>query len=356
MPESFEETILKNNASHHVDDTELAVLIKEANKIFKANHKNEVWFERSVFINWTCAIADCKYCYLSTKPKNDKQALRSPESILAEMIFCKAMGYTIGYITGGLRVEPNEYMKNLLTNAEKVIGYKVRMNFGPYMKSEIEAFGPLTAGIGSAVESFDESLHNYICPSKPLKSLMSMLKICKEKEIPTFITIILGMGEKQSDIEEVITKVKELHISMVQLCFLKPQENTVFSDVPPPDTKYMAWWTAKLRIACPAIIIKIALVEERVHEISVLLEAGANCFSRFMIFKEFGTKFTDAIISESKKANRTLIGEFNEVPELDCTELVDKTSLDAEMKAKVLPKLEQYYENLQKGLFKRKNT
>ncbi|MFT4326281.1 MAG: radical SAM protein [Candidatus Woesearchaeota archaeon] len=346
----FKDRIVANNKTHVVDEKELQELIEESSTIFNEHHTQDVWFERSVFINWTCAIADCKYCYLSTKPRLQKNALRSQESILAEIVLCKALGYKIGYLTGGLRVEPNEYMVSLLENCSIAAGHKVRMNFGPYTKKEIETFEPHVSGIGSAIESFDEELHNFICPSKPLKSLMNMLNTCKEKHIPTFITIILGMGEKKSDIEEVIAKVKEYTISMVQLCFLKPQEHTVFEEVPAPDTNYMAWWIAKLRIACPKIIIKIALVEERMHEMSLLLKAGANCFSRFMIFKEFNTEFSRAIETECLNAGRILRGNFSEVPDIDAKSLVKDLSFDDTLKEKILEKLEQYISKLEKQI------
>lgn len=69
--------------------------------MYKTRFDNRTWFERSIFINWTCAIADCKYCHLSTKQKYDPseeiKAIRSSESILAEVLICKAMGWEIGH-------------------------------------------------------------------------------------------------------------------------------------------------------------------------------------------------------------------------------------------------------------------
>ena len=106
----FLEQIKRNNATHVVDKEELKELVFQANKIFKENHSNDVWFERSVFINWTCGIADCKYCYLSTVPKLKKDAVRSMTSILAEALICREMGWKIGYITQTLPVENTAYL------------------------------------------------------------------------------------------------------------------------------------------------------------------------------------------------------------------------------------------------------
>src|SRR3989344_6511974 len=105
---SFIEKIKKNNKTHLVTAAELDPLLNVANSIYNQHFLSEVHFERSIFINWTCAIADCKYCFLSTKPKYNirregKKPLRSKESILGEVLLCKALGWDVGYITGGLR-------------------------------------------------------------------------------------------------------------------------------------------------------------------------------------------------------------------------------------------------------------
>jgi biotin synthase-like enzyme len=134
----------------------------------------------------------------------------------------------------------------------------------------------------------------------------------------------------------------------VQLCFLKPQEHTVFDDVPPPNPNYMAWWIAKLRIAHPKLHIKIALVRERIEDTSLYLNAGANNFSRFMVFKDFGSEYAQDLKAECEKAGRKLLGEFNHVPELDINSEVDKTQLSNELKEQVKVKAQQYYERLQR--------
>jgi len=160
------------------------------------------------------------------------------------------------------------------------------------------------------------------------------------------ITIILGLGEKKDDIQKVVEKVNEYGIDIVQLCFLKPQEGTIFSKTPPPNPQYMASWIAKLRIACPKLTIKVALVKERIEDVSLYLNAGVNCFSRFMVFHDFATPLAIQLEEECKKANRELKGNFTNLPKIDVKQLVESTSLNEEMKKKVLPKAEQYYKKL----------
>lgn len=342
------DVIRENNKHHDISQEELQPLLKEAHEVFVTHHNNSVYFERSVFVNWTCGIADCKYCYLSTQPKLAENALRHRASILAEVLICKLMGWRVGYITGGLRVEDNQYLVDLLDEISQIYGEQIMMNFGPYTKSEVEFFKPHVTGMGSAIESFDEELHNYICPSKPLKALMNFLDHLQNNNMKKLITIILGMGEKKSDVEEVIANVNKYNIEIVQLCFLKPQENTVFNEVPSPDPNYMAWWIAKLRIACPKLQIKIALVKERIEDTSLYLQAGANGFSRFMVFSDFGSKLAQQLVDECKKAGRELEGNFLEVPELDITSEVDKLPFEEEFKEKIKKRVLQYHAKLLK--------
>lgn len=345
----FVEQIKKNNDSHIVDKAELSELLSKASKVYKENFNGDVWFERSIFTNWTCAIADCKYCYLSTKPKLDKKAVRSKASILAESLVCRLMGWRIGYITGGLRVESTKYMTQLLQDITQVTGYTIRMNYGPYNKREITSFKDHVAGLGSAIESFDEELHKFICPSKPLPALMDFLKICQENDIPNFITIILGIGEKMSDVKEVIEKVAEYNIDTVQLCFLKPQEKTVFEEVPSPDPNYMAWWIAKLRIAHPALQIKIALVRDRISDVSLYLEAGANAFSRYMVFSDFASEYAMQLETACRDANRNLLGNFSYIPEgIDIDSEVEELDFDDELKQKISFNAKRYVNKLKK--------
>lgn len=344
--------IKENNSTHTVSKEELNFLLPEAEKVYKKNFPPTAYFERSIFINWTCSIADCKYCFLSTKPRHDPKekltAIRSPASILAEVVVCKAMGWKVGYITGGLRVESTDYLIDLISKINQITGEKIMMNFGPYPKSEIVKFKPHVLGMGSAIESFDEELHNFICPSKPLRSLMKFLENLQEEGLQKLITIILGIGERKEDVEIVIEKIKQYNIEKIQLCFLKPQENTVFNEVPPPNPDYMAWWIAKIRIACPEAQIKVALVQERVQDVELYLRAGANGFSRFKVFLDFNSVFAKELEEGCKRAGRKLEGKFTELSEIDIQRLVEELPFDENLKQKIIPKAKQYLRKLEK--------
>ncbi len=358
----FVEQIKRNNAGHVVGKSELDPLLLEAGRVYAKHFDGRVWFERSIFTNWTCGIADCKYCYLSTKPKHkagtDPVAVRSAASVLAEVLLCKVMGWKIGYITGGLRVESISQLVSLLDKIEKVYGEKIMMNYGPYAKSEVLKLKGHLTGMGSAIESFDEELHNFICPSKPLRSLMMFLGHLRDEEMEKLITIILGIGERKEDVDIVIEKVKEFGIDKVQLCFLKPQDATVFSSVPAPNPEYMAWWIAQLRVACPELIIKVALVRERIDDTSLYLRAGANCFSRFMIFKDFAGENALALERECELSGRELLGNFSAFPsgvdEKFVDGLLEDVDLDSGLKEEMKKKFWQYWKKLEKLSEKKK--
>ena len=344
--------IQENNQKHTVSKEELDALLKKARNTYQEHFPATVYFERSIFINWTCAIADCKYCFLSTKPKHDPKekpnAVRSPASILAEVLVCKAMGWKVGYITGGLRVESTDYLINLITKINQITGEKIMMNFGPYAKNEIIKLKPYVSGMGSAIESFDEELHNFICPSKPLRSLLKFLENLQQEGMQKLITIILGIGERKEDAEIVIERINQYQIEKVQLCFLKAQENTIFDSVPPPNPRYMAWWIARIRIACPTVQIKVALVKERVEDIELYLQAGANGFSRFMVFLDFNSQYAQELEEGCLRATRKLEGKFTELSDVDVEKLVGELPFDEELKKKILPKAKQYFRKLEK--------
>jgi len=48
-------------------------LINEANKTYLENFPNTTCFERAVFFSWSCQLEECcKYCYMSTLPKEKR--------------------------------------------------------------------------------------------------------------------------------------------------------------------------------------------------------------------------------------------------------------------------------------------
>src|SRR3989338_6252719 len=77
-----------------------------------------VYFERAIFLGWYCSKRDCSFCYMSTIKHREKIvqkfARRNTESILAEVILCRILGWNLGFISGGHNLYKTEDFKELL--------------------------------------------------------------------------------------------------------------------------------------------------------------------------------------------------------------------------------------------------
>ena len=94
-------------------------------------------FERAIFFSWYCGIRDCTYCYMSTQP-DSKKAVRSKESLLAELLLCKKLGWEIGFISGGVGAFSGTKFKDLLEDMYKVSGEKFWLNIGALGNDELK--------------------------------------------------------------------------------------------------------------------------------------------------------------------------------------------------------------------------
>ena len=166
--------------------------------------------------------------------------------------------------------------------------------------------------------------------------------ISRERLIEEVACLMVEVRELREENLELNEKIKEYEINQVQLCFLKPIKGTIFEEVPSPDPNYMAWWIAKLRIHCPNLIIKVALVKERITDVELYLKAGANGFSRFMVLSDLNTKYSRELEHGCRKANRKLIGYFNELPEIDWDKEINNLPFNKELKNKIRIKLNIY--------------
>ena len=109
-----------------------------------------VYFERAIFLSWYCSKADCKFCYMSTqkdKIKNPKLARRRRESILAEVVICKALNWKIEFLSGGYHSYTIEELLDLIKKIYQITKQKQWLNIGTLNEEELkrrqrrEAFG-----------------------------------------------------------------------------------------------------------------------------------------------------------------------------------------------------------------------
>jgi biotin synthase-like enzyme len=305
----------------------------------------KTWFERAIFFSWYCGIRDCTYCYMSTQPAV-KKAVRSKESLLAELIICKKLGWEIGFISGGIGAFTNTQFKDLLSDMHKISREKFWLNIGALGEKELKEYLPYTKGVVGSIETVNKKIHDQVCPSKPAEPYFRMFDIAMRLGLENAITIILGLGETIDDFEEFSKIVKKYKITKVHFYGLNPQKGTVFENAKPPTEEYQSEWIKKTRKAFPSISIQCGIWVDRVDRIAKLLDAGADSISKFPALKKFGSKEAKEIESQAKKAGREFIGTLTKLPKIDWDKEVESLDLDEALKGKIKLKLRQYLKSM----------
>lgn len=302
-------------------------------------------FERAIFFSWYCGIRDCAYCYMSTQP-DSKKAVRSKESLIAELILCKELGWEIGFLSGGVGAFSNAKFKELLEAMHKASGEKFWLNVGALGKADLLEYLPYTKGVVGSIETVNKKIHDKVCPSKPIEPYLKMFEHALELKLDNAITIILGLGETIGDFDELKKIIKRYKISKVHFYGLNPQKGTMFEDAQPPSADYQAEWIIKTRKEFPDIDIQCGIWLDRVDRIAQLLKAGANSVSKFPALKKFGSKEAKEIENQAKIAGREFLGTLTRLPSVDWDAEVDKLDFDGALKEKIRKKLDSYLKNM----------
>ncbi len=324
--------------------TDLPSLMKRAEEIYFAHFPTETHFERAVFFSWGCRIGDCAFCYMSTQPKGKppEEARRSTESILAEFILAKNLGWEIGFFSGGTNVIPQEEMIFLLKAIQEITGEKTWLNVGPLSHLNLEDYAPYLKGVVGSIETVNPGIHRKVCPSKPVRPYESMFAEAKKLGLKRGMTIILGLGETEEDLPLLLDFIRKYGISKLHLYSLIPHPGTLFENSPLPSQEYQAWWIAQLRINFSRLDIQCGIWEDRVERTSFLLKAGANSFSKFKALKLFGTKVASRLEEQAGLAGRKFEGTLTLLPDVDWEKEVSKLSIDEGLKRKIKEKLKLY--------------
>ncbi|MFQ5475117.1 MAG: radical SAM protein, partial [Candidatus Nanoarchaeia archaeon] len=209
-------------------------------------------FERALFFSWGCSIGDCAFCYMSTQPeeKRLRETKRSEESILAECLIAKKLGWDIGFFTGGIGVLSTEELLSLLKGIYEISG-KVWLSIGPVNRISLEKIKPYVKGVVGSTETINPELHKKVCPSKPLEPYEKMFEEAKSLGLMRAMTFIVGMGENRDDFVLLKSFIEKHEIQKIHVYGLIPQKGTVFEGKEAPTPEEQAWWIAKLRIEFP---------------------------------------------------------------------------------------------------------
>ncbi len=331
-------------------DSQINKLVENADAIYQKNFPPTICFERAVFFSWGCTIGDCTFCYMSTQPadKPPRETRRTAESILAEFLLAKHLGWDIGFFTGGIGVLKPDELEFLLKAAVEIVGEKIWLSVGPVPKILLEKYLPYIKGVVGSTETINLVLHKKVCPSKPLAPYERMFVVAKELGLQRAMTFIVGLGETRDDFVLLEKFIEKYDITKIHIYGLIPQKRTIHEKDPVPTAEEQAWWIAQLRIAFPTLDIQCGIWEDRVDRVSLLLRAGANSISKFKAIKLFATSVARGIEQEAAKAGRTFIGSLTKLPEVDWDGEIEKLSFSPELKQKIKFKLGQYLKDMKK--------
>ncbi len=332
-------------------DTDIHSLIVHANSIYREHFPPTTCFERAIFFSWGCTIGDCGFCYMSTQPqdKPPRETKRSTESILAEFILARNLGWDIGFFTGGIGVFTPTELEFMLQAATEIVGEKMWLSVGPLPKPLLQRYLPYIKGVVGSTETINPQLHKIVCPSKPLEPYERMFIAAKELGLRRAMTFIVGMGETKQDLPLLINFITKYSIDKIHIYSLIPQEGTMFEQASIPGAEEQAWWIAQLRIAFPTLDIQAGIWEDRVEYLPLLLKAGANSLSKFRATALFGSRQAAELERQVGLADRIFQGTLTIVPEIDWENEVAVLSLPQELKERIQYKLYQYLSKMRQN-------
>lgn len=331
---------------------EIMQLVDEAEKIYAKHFPLVTSFERAVFFSWGCTIGDCTFCYMSTQPATKKptETKRSVESILAEFILAKNLGWDIGFFTGGIGVFTPAEIEVMLKQITEIVGEKIWLSVGPLSKAILMRYLPYIKGVVGSTETINPELHKIVCPSKPLAPYEKMFEVAQEMELKKAMTFIVGMGEKRGDLALLRAFIIKYQIDKIHIYGLIPTKGTMFEHTAAPTAEEQAWWIANLRISFPNLDIQCGIWEDRMERVALLLNAGANSVSKYQAIKLFGTSVSYELEKQAALAGRMFKGTVTKLPEVDWKAEVERLSLDDALKARIKKKLvEEYLKEMKKN-------
>ncbi len=332
-------------------DEELPQLLEKAQAIYHQNYPAETCFERAIFFSWGCTIGDCTFCYMSTQPASKKpsETKRSTESILAEFIIAKNLGWDIGFFTGGIGIFTPAEIEFLLKAAMEIVRDKIWLSVGPLSKPLLQKYLPYIKGVVGSTETMNPELHNLVCPSKPLEPYEQMFAAAKELGLPRAMTFIVGMGETKEDLRLLQEFIQKYAINKIHLYGLVPHPGTMFENSSIPTKEEQGWWIAQLRISFPLLDIQCGVWEDRIENVSFLLNAGANSISKFRATALFGTPLAQELERQAAQAGRTFRGTLTVLPAANWDEEIRALSFSHELKTAIHEKLSEYLTRMQRN-------
>lgn len=386
-------------------------LLDEAEKTYLQNFPNTAYYGRCIFLSWYCDNAGCKFCYRSTQKDRIRfagHARRTPWSIITEVLLCKALGWKIEFLTGGYKILPFQELVAIAKLVAEIYGQKIWINLGALEKEELKQLLPYIGGVTASIETINPELHDKVCPKKPLAPYERLLEYAGEFKLKKSITVIIGLGETETDFELLKTFITKHKLDRITFYPLKPVKGTSYTKG--PSSENYVWWIAKTRVAFPNLEIIAGTTLNRIknvispilknikpslsgnkvsglffppltsvrggknnsallsrngnyplvefggssiianNEISLLMKAGANAITKFPATKKFGSEEAHIIEKQIKNAGRKFEGTLSKMPaNINWDKMIEGVNVKEEWKKKVEKKIEEYLERLKKS-------
>ncbi len=303
--------------------------------------KQETCFERALFLSWYCSRGDCKFCYMSTQKdriKDPKKAKRSKESILAEAIICKNLGWEIEFISGGYESFDFEEIIQLIKEINNITGQKQWINMGVLPEEKLIQLKPHIGGFCGAVECVNKEVHDKVCPSKSIEEIENTFKICTKHGIKKAMTIVIGIGETINDFPKLESFIKKHNIERITFYSLNPHKGTVFKESPTID--YYKEWIKLTRDSFPNLHIIAGAWHDKAEYFSELLKAGATNITKFPVIKYFNSKAAKEVEHQVELADKNFKGSLTKLPDIDWNKTTDNP--------KILEKIKGYIKQMSK--------
>lgn len=313
---------------------------------------NKIYFERAIFLSWYCNLGDCTFCYMSTQSeliKDPEKAKRSQESILAEALICKLLGWKIGFLSAGYGSYTEESISDLCKKIYSIYGKKVWLNIGVIPEKTIKRLLPYIEGVCGAVETTNQQLHKQVAPNKPIEPIEYMYKICEKYNLKKAMTFIVGLGEDIQDFNSLRIFISRNKIDKITFYALNPIKKTIFEKSSSPNIQYYIQWIDKTRKNFPDIDIVAGTWVKNVSYINLMVEAGANSLTKFPAIKLFNSKYAKIIEDEIVKSGKKLEGSFTKIPYIDIEKELDNLDgeiFDINLKNRIKLKFESYLKSM----------
>lgn len=303
--------------------------------------EKSTWFERAIFLGWACAIKDCTFCYMSLqKDKTKKPAYRSIESVIAEVLICKAQGWKIDFITTGYKGMPFDRLLRIVKIISKLYDDELWINVGPLTKEQLLQLKPYIAGVNNSVECINPEVRAKVCPSKNIDEMEKMFELCDELGLKKAITLIIGLGETEADQPKLKQFIEKHNLDRITLYSLTPHQGTPFTKS--PDLKYYQSWIKYVNIHFPKLLLVCGIWKDRTDQVSAILDSGAHAITKFPAIKLFNSAEAKEIHQQAEISQRAFKGSLVDKQKINKEVSILKELLSVEERTILRRKLKQY--------------